>query len=66
MVMLVFWVVKPCGTVGDINILEENIKNGGSMFLQNSNIYLQVHMVLQPRRPTSTYSMPWESQISYC
>jgi hypothetical protein len=27
--------------------------------------YLQVHKALQPRRPTSTSSPPWEPQVSY-
>jgi hypothetical protein len=32
-------------------------KNGGSMFLRNVCVYLQVHMALLPRRPTSTSSL---------
>jgi hypothetical protein len=31
---------------------------GGSIFLRNVGIYLQVHTALQPRRPTSTFSPP--------
>jgi hypothetical protein len=36
----------------------------GSMFHQNAGIYIQAHMALQPRTPTSTTSPPWEPQIS--
>jgi hypothetical protein len=32
-----------------------SLEDGGSMFLQNVVIYLQIRMVLQTRRPTSTY-----------
>jgi hypothetical protein len=46
MSVLVFWVVTPWGLVGE---------DGGSMFLQNIGIYLQGHMVLLHRRPTSTH-----------
>jgi hypothetical protein len=42
MSMLVFWVVTPCGLLED----------GDSIFLKNSGIYLQVHMVLLHRKPT--------------
>jgi hypothetical protein len=38
---------------------------GDSMFLRKVVIYLQVHTALQPRRPTSASSPPWEPQISY-
>jgi hypothetical protein len=31
-------------------------EDGGSMFLENVGIYLQVHMALLPRRPTLTSS----------
>jgi hypothetical protein len=37
--------------------------DGGSMFLQNVGIYLQVNIPLQPTRPTLTSSLS-ESQIS--
>jgi hypothetical protein len=40
MSMLVFWVSTPFGT-----------EYGGSMFLINVGIYLQVHTVLQLRSP---------------
>jgi hypothetical protein len=40
-------------------------EDGGNMFLWNVGIYLQVHAALQPTRPTSTSSQPWEPQISY-
>jgi hypothetical protein len=42
--------------------------DGGSMFLWNSGIYVQVHMVLQPQRPRSTLHS-WEylkSRNLYC
>jgi hypothetical protein len=32
--------------------------NNKEIFIQNVDIYLQVHMALQPRRPTSTSSPP--------
>jgi hypothetical protein len=44
MLILVFWVVMQCGLA--------SAEDGDSMFLQNSGIYLQVHMVSQPKRPT--------------
>jgi hypothetical protein len=69
--MLVFWVVTLCGCVGTIdnNVSEEHTasfraEDGGSIFLQNVGIYLQVHTALQPRRPTSTSSPPREPQVS--
>jgi cupin superfamily acireductone dioxygenase involved in methionine salvage len=37
-------------------------EDGDSMFLQNTGIYLQVHMALQPWR-TSPTSSPWERWI---
>jgi hypothetical protein len=39
--------------------------HGESMFLQNVCIYLQDHMALQPRRPTTTSSAPREPQIQH-
>jgi hypothetical protein len=39
--------------------------HGGSIFLRNVGIYLLHHTALQPRRPTSTSSPPWEPQISW-
>jgi hypothetical protein len=38
-------------------------EDGGSMFLQNDGTYLQVHVVLQPKRPTLTSLPSWEPQI---
>jgi hypothetical protein len=35
-------------------------EDGGSMILWNVGIYLQVHLALQPRRPTLTTSPLWE------
>jgi hypothetical protein len=35
-------------------------EDGGSMFLSNVSIYLQIHMALHPRRPTSTSSLRWD------
>jgi hypothetical protein len=45
-------------------IVQVTAKNGGSMFLQNVGIYLQVHIALQPRRltttnPVSVYFCTW-------
>jgi hypothetical protein len=36
---------------------EEISEDGGSMFLENDGIYLQIHTVLLPIRPTSTRDM---------
>jgi hypothetical protein len=49
MSMLVFGVVTLCGLVGEYRWFERNIRGfspggGGSMFLRNVGIYLQVHM----------------------
>jgi hypothetical protein len=55
--MLVFWVVTLCASFF-------RAEDGGSIFLQNIGIYLQVNMALQRRRPTST-SSPWDPQILY-
>jgi hypothetical protein len=66
--MLVFWVVTPCGLTGryqrfegtyclDIQPLAHTaffrVEDGGSIFLRNVGIYLQVHKVFLPRKPTS-------------
>jgi hypothetical protein len=40
-------------------------EDGGSMFLQNVGIYLQVHSASLPSRSTPVSSTPWEPQISY-
>jgi hypothetical protein len=37
----------------------------GSVLLRRFDIYLQVHLASQSRRPISTSSPPWEPQISY-
>jgi hypothetical protein len=66
--MLVFWVVTPCGLVGfegtycSIFRAEVSVEDGGSMFFRNVGIYLQVHMVLLPRRPKSTtiFQLNWQ------
>jgi hypothetical protein len=39
--------------------------DGGSILSRNINIYLQLHKVLQRRRPTSAFSPPSEPRISY-
>jgi hypothetical protein len=39
--------------------------DGGSVFLWNVGIYLQVRTALLRRGPTSTSSPPWEPQVSY-
>jgi hypothetical protein len=68
MSMLVFWVLTQRGLVGRSNVSEENTasifraevdfsaEDGGSMFLRNFGITVQVHMALQPRR-TNTDSV---------
>jgi hypothetical protein len=40
-VMLVFQIVIPCGLAG-------SPEDGGSMFLQNVGVYLQVHIAYNP------------------
>jgi hypothetical protein len=50
MSMLVFWVLRRVGLELDIFSPED----GGSMFLLKLGISVQVHTVLQPRKPTST------------
>jgi hypothetical protein len=64
--MLVFWVVLLCGLVGRdqrsgktycLHLqhcrVEVSLEDGGSMFLRNVCIYLQIHTALQPRIPTT-------------
>jgi hypothetical protein len=44
----------------DTNVLEEytaSPEDGDIKFLRNAGIYLEVHMELQSRRPTSTSSL---------
>jgi hypothetical protein len=60
--MMMFWVVMLCKVVDRYQCFF-GAENGGSMFLQNAGIYLQVHMALQPSRPTLISSLPQESQI---
>jgi hypothetical protein len=68
MSLLVLWVATPCEPVGrlDTTVSEEHTvsifspEDGDSMFLRNFGIYLQVHTVLQPTRPTLTLN-----QFSY-
>lgn len=45
--LLVFWTMTPCGS---INFSPEY---GGSLFIRNVGIYLQVHTTIKPRRLTS-------------
>jgi hypothetical protein len=58
--MMVFWVVTPCGLVGGTSVSEEHTasifisEDVGSMLLQNADTYLQVHQASQPKRPTLT------------
>jgi hypothetical protein len=60
MQVMVFRVVTPCGLQVEPNVSEEHTvtifraEDRDNMFLQNDGIYLQVHMVLQPGRSTST------------
>jgi hypothetical protein len=42
------------------NILLPSSEDGGSMFVRNVAIYLQVHTALLLRRTTSTSSSPWQ------
>jgi hypothetical protein len=70
LLMLSFWVVTPCGRVGRYQrfggtycLYFQGRRVWGSMLLWNVGIYLQVHTTLQPRRPTSAPSRPWELQI---
>jgi hypothetical protein len=51
--MLVFWVVTPCGKVDRYQHFGGfNPEDGGSVFLRNVDIYLQVYTALQPRGTT--------------
>jgi hypothetical protein len=64
--MLVFWVVTPCGLQGRYQrfegtyCLHHQSWSQSSILLPNVGIYLEVRTALQPRRPTSTSSPPWE------
>jgi hypothetical protein len=54
-----------CGLVGRYQRSEEHtasifrVEDGGSIFLRNVGIYLQVHTAFQPRRPISTCKRFW-------
>jgi hypothetical protein len=50
--MLIFWLATPFRLVGRQDFSPED---GGSMFLRNVDIYLQVHTELLSRRPTSIF-----------
>jgi hypothetical protein len=58
MPMLVFWVVKSCELVGFGETyciqLQGSSEDGGSMFLRDASIYLQIHTASLPRRKTTT------------
>jgi hypothetical protein len=56
MSIFVFWVLTPCGLVGRYHRFggtHFNPEDGGSVFIRNDGICVQVHTVLQLRRPTS-------------
>lgn len=57
--VLILWVVKPCGFV-----TSSDLEGGGSMYLSNTGICLQIHVGLQPKRPIPTCSLPWELPVS--
>jgi hypothetical protein len=42
------------------------MRDGDSRFLQNVGIYLQVHMALQPRRPTLTQEIETPNYVNKC
>jgi hypothetical protein len=50
--MVVSWVVTPCGILGTYKRFGETYcpEDGGSIFLRNVGIYIQVHTALQPRK----------------
>jgi hypothetical protein len=61
MLIVVFWVVTQCTNILEehitsifkaVGLLSCNAENGYSMFLQNAGNGPQVHMALQPRKPT--------------
>jgi hypothetical protein len=62
MQMLVLWVVTPCGLVGKyqgfgaIYCVHPAMKMEAVCSSETFGIYLQVHMALLPRMPTSTIS----------
>jgi hypothetical protein len=67
MLMLVFWVVTPCGLVRRYHrfggTYTSGPEDGGRMFLRNIGVYLKVHTALQPRRPTSTFYLFADGQV---
>jgi hypothetical protein len=67
--MLLFPVAKPCGLVGRKGHVSSSslrrAEDGGSMFLRNTRIYLQIHMASQPIRPTSTYLCSVYSSLAF-
>jgi hypothetical protein len=52
MSVFIFWAVMLCELVPRYQCVRVTL------------VYLKVHMVLLPRRPTLTSSLPWESHIS--
>jgi hypothetical protein len=68
MLSVVLWIVTPYCLVGGCQRFGGNYRlhlqgtsaNGGDTFLRNAGDY----MTSQPRRPQSTFSQPWEPQIS--
>jgi hypothetical protein len=59
--------LTPCRLVGSCQRFfraEDGPEDGDSKCLQKFDIYLRVFTASQPRRPTSSYSLPWEPQIS--
>jgi hypothetical protein len=60
MSMFFFRVVTPCELVSRHQRFGGTYfspEDGGSMFLRNIGVYLQVHTALQPRRPTENFSL---------
>lgn len=62
--MLLFVAVTPCGLVGTYQRFEDLILQPwrGRRYVSPKRLYLPI--ALQPRRPTTSYSLPWELQIS--
>jgi hypothetical protein len=60
--MLLFWVAMLCGLIGRYQYYGETVsifssEDGDGLFLQNIDIYLQVHTTSQPRTTTLTNSL---------
>jgi hypothetical protein len=78
MSVLVLWVVTSCGLAGIYQWFGEtyclncqglkpfSTDDGGSMFVQDVDIYLQAHMVPQPRRPKLTLIIPYFQTHGFC